>query len=194
MEPPIGEIFNRSKHRPRFGLNKQVISLKWTIKQLEALKDTGLSFDETVDVSALTERDSEIRRISPVQVIGRTVFEKDKISFLLQIRGEMVLPSSQTLEDVAYPFDVQTVEAFRLNSSATSEEDEELHDIENETIDLQPYVKEAILVEKPIRVVGNDEKPLSSGKGWTFASEKQKKKRIDPRLKKLEKLLNDDNQ
>lgn len=168
-----------------------MILLKWTIQQLEKLKETGLSFDETVDVSEITERDLEIRKVSPVRVVGRTFFERDKISFLLEITGNMVLPSSKTLEDVEYPFDLQTVEAFRLDASVESEEDEELHDVEEDRIDLLPYVKAAILVEKPIRVVGGKEDPLSSGKGWDLVSEGQQKKRIDPRLKKLEKLLND---
>ncbi|HEX6923401.1 MAG TPA: YceD family protein, partial [Bacillales bacterium] len=69
----------------------------------------------------------------------------------------------------------------------------EIHDIEGEIIDLLPYVKEAILVEKPIRVVGENEEPLSSGNGWEVVSEEQQKNRIDPRLKKLEKLLDDKN-
>lgn len=176
------------------GLIKQVISLKWTLQQLEKLKETGLSFDETVEVSGLSKRDPEIRKVSAVRVVGRTVFEKDKISFLLQISGNMVLPSSKTLEDVEYPFDLQTVEVFRLDASLHSEDEEEIHDVEGETIDLLSYVKDAILVEKPIRVTSGHEDPLSSGKGWELVSEGQQKKRIDPRLKKLEKLLDDKDQ
>jgi uncharacterized protein len=171
---------------------KQVISLKWTLQQLEQLKDPGLSFDETVDVSDLKKRDPEIREISPVQVAGKAVFETKKISFFLEITGKMVLPSSKTLENVDFPFDLHTVEVFRLDSSVEEEGDEEeIHDIENETVDLLPYVKEAILVEKPIRVVGVDEEPLSSGNGWELVSENQQKNRIDPRLEKLQDLLDE---
>lgn len=170
----------------------EVISLKWILQQLEQFKDTGLSFDETVDVSDLEKRDPEIRDISPVQVVGNAVFEPKKISFFLEIKGKMVLPSSKTLEDVNYPFHLHTVEVFRLDSSVEEEDDqEEIHDIENETVDLLPYVKEAILVEKPIRVVSADEEPLSSGNGWEMVSEKQQKNRIDPRLEKLQDLLDE---
>ncbi|HEU5141063.1 MAG TPA: YceD family protein [Bacillales bacterium] len=169
--------------------------MKWTLHQLEQLKETGLSFDETVDVSDLKERDPEIRGISSVQVVGRAMFEESKISFLLEISGQMVLPSSKTLEDVNYSFHLHTVEVFRLDSSVEEEsEEEEIHDIVNETIDLLPYVKEAILVEKPIRVVGEEEEPLPSGEGWEVVSERQQKNRIDPRLKKLEELLDDKNE
>ncbi|HET7522378.1 MAG TPA: YceD family protein [Bacillales bacterium] len=166
--------------------------MKWTLQQLEQLKDEGLSFDETADVSDLTERDPEIRDISPVQVVGNAFFEPRKISFWLEITGNMVLPSSKTLEDVNYPFDLHTMEVFRLDSSVEAEEDGEIHDIENETVDLLPYVKEAILVEKPIRVVGGNEEPLPSGEGWEMVSEEDQKEQVDPRLKKLEQLLNDD--
>ncbi|HET7658003.1 MAG TPA: YceD family protein [Bacillales bacterium] len=168
-----------------------MISLKWTLRQLEQMRDTGLSFDETVDVSDLKERDPDIRDISKVQVAGNAVFEGGKITFFLDIQGRMVLPSSLTLEDVPYPFHLHTQEIFGEDSSG---QEEEVHEIENETIDLLPYVKEAILVEKPIRVVGNDEQPLSSGEGWEVVSEKQLKNRIDPRLEKLQELLDDNNE
>ncbi|HEX6923339.1 MAG TPA: YceD family protein, partial [Bacillales bacterium] len=145
--------------------------MKWTLHQLDQWKDTGLSFDETVDVSDVKEQDPEIRGISPVQVSGRAIFEERKISFILEITGKMVLPSSKTLEDVNYSFHLHTVEGFRLDSSVEEEGDEEeIHDIEGEIIDLLPYVKEAILVEKPIRVVGENEEPLSSGNGWEVVS------------------------
>lgn len=163
--------------------------LKWTLGQLEQHKDTGLSFEETVEVSELKERDKEIREISPVRVAGYAVFEGEKkISFPLEISGNMVLPSSKTLEDVNYAFHLHTLEVFRLDSSI---DDEDLHDVEGETVDLLPYVKEAILVEKPIRVVGDNEQPLSSGEGWEVVSENQQKNRIDPRLEKLQELLDD---
>ncbi|HET7580930.1 MAG TPA: YceD family protein [Bacillales bacterium] len=163
--------------------------MKWTLGQLEQHKDTGLAFEETVDVSELKERDQEIREISPVRVAGHAVFEGEKkISFPLEISGNMVLPSSKTLEDVEYPFHLHTLEVFRLDSSI---DDEDLHDVEGEMVDLLPYVKEAILVDKPIRVVGDNEQPLSSGKGWEVVSENQQKNRIDPRLEKLQELLDD---
>lgn len=171
-----------------------MISLKWTLRQLERRKDEGITFDETVDVSELTERDHEIREISPVRVTGSAMFESRKISFSLHVSGTMVLPSSKTLEDVNYPFDLHTMEVFRLDSSVEAEEDEQIHDIENETIDLLPYVKEAILVEKPIRVVGEDEELLASGNGWEVVTEEDKRNEIDPRLKKLEQLLDENNQ
>jgi uncharacterized protein len=167
--------------------------MKWTIQQLKTLKDTGLSFDQTVDVSEITERDSEVRKVSPVRVRGNAIFENEKVSFPLEITGEMVLPSSKTLADVDYPFHLHTFEVFRLGPSASLEEDEELHDVEDGVIELLPYVKEAILVEKPIRVVSENEEhqPLQSGKDWELVSEEQKNNRIDPRLKELEKLLDD---
>jgi uncharacterized protein len=171
-----------------------VISLKWTLQQLETMKDTGLSFDETVNVSDLKDRDPEIREISPVRVTGHAVFEDRKITFFMEIFGEMVLPSSKTLEDVEYPIHVQTAEVFRLDSRVEEEsDDEEVHDIEQETVDLLPFVKEAILVEKPIRVVSGDEEPLPSGNGWELVSESDQKNRIDPRLEKLAEFLDENN-
>lgn len=164
--------------------------MKWTLRQLEQMRDTGLSFNELVDVSDLKMRDPEIRDISKVEVSGNAVFEERKITFFLEIKGEMVLPSSLTLEDVHYPVHFHTQEVF---AEHPSEKEEEVHEIHNETIDLLPFVKDAILVEIPIKVVGNGERPLSSGNGWEVVSEKQMKDKIDPRLEKLQELLDDNN-
>ncbi|HET7628807.1 MAG TPA: YceD family protein [Bacillales bacterium] len=168
--------------------------MKWTLQQLEAEKETGLSFEETVDVSDLREADPEIREISPVQVTGHAWFEDRKIIFALQIFGKMVLPSSKTLEDVDYPIHLQATEVFRLDSGVEEDGEEEiLHDIEHDTVDLLPFVKEAILADKPIRVANEDEKPLASGNGWTLVSESERQNRVDPRLAKLAEFLEENN-
>lgn len=167
--------------------------MKWTVQQLMKSKEEGLTFDQTVDVSEITERDPEVRKVSPVRVVGRAIFEDGKISFALEITGEMILPCSKSLVDVDFPFHLHTLEVFRLDSSVPVDDEEEVHDIENGTIDLLPIVKEAILVEKPIRVVSEnkEDQPPLSGNGWETVSEENEKNRIDPRLKELEKLLDD---
>lgn len=170
--------------------------MKWTVQELQRAKGEPFSFQEVVDVSDIQKLDPEVRHISPVRVSGSAIVENEKASFPLEISGEMVLPCSNTLVDVDYPFHVYTTEVFRLGENhVTAEGDEEVHDTEDGIIDLLPYVKEAILVEKPIRVVSpaaDEGEAPQSGKGWEMVSPEKKEKTVDPRLKKLEELLKDD--
>ncbi|TLS37643.1 YceD family protein [Pseudalkalibacillus caeni] len=170
--------------------------MKWSVEQLKALKHKGLSIDETIDVSDLKKRDSDIRGISPVHVKGHASFHGDNVSFHLNIEGEMILPCANTLEDVEFPFDIDTIETFILDpindfSEDDEEENEEIHQIRGNTVDLLPYIKENILLEIPIRVVKEDVNPNQSGKGWEVVDkEEDNKEKVDPRLAGLADFFN----
>ena len=45
--------------------------MKWSIHQLNKLRNKGLTLDEMVDVSELKEVEKDIREINPVHVTGR---------------------------------------------------------------------------------------------------------------------------
>lgn len=164
--------------------------MKWTTQQLQQFirERTDYAFSDVIDISDVCDRDSEIRYISPVTVSGRLIPEGDKMSFWLDMTGEMILPSAKTLADVHYPFHTETLEVFTYDEALTSEEDE-IHVIEHDVIDLIPFIKEAVLVAKPIKVSGDDDDMLSSGEGWEVIDEKHEQEKIDPRLEKLQQLL-----
>ncbi|WP_337020479.1 YceD family protein, partial [Oceanobacillus massiliensis] len=102
---------------------------------------------------------------------------------------------ARTLVDVSCPFAIQAKEIFTTASYYGNDETEnEIHPIDGEVLDLTPYIKENIVLEIPFRVFSNEVNPEdgapSQGKGWEFISEEVKEeKTIDPRLKKLESLL-----
>ncbi|MDG5788306.1 YceD family protein [Evansella sp. AB-P1] len=168
--------------------------MKWLVQQLLTHKENGLHIDESVDVSEVKEVDREIRDISPVQVTGDAFFSSKAVTFQLRISGTMILPCARTLNDVEYPFTIEAIEIFRLNDRGIFEEEEEVHDIENNTINLLPYVKERILLEKPLRVFSDKDESLApaSGKGWELRTKEEEKGKIDPRLKELEKFFDNE--
>ncbi|MFC7392442.1 YceD family protein [Scopulibacillus cellulosilyticus] len=170
------------------------MALKWTVPELLQFKGEGLTLNETVDLTDISSADPEVRNISPVHVDGIVEFAKGSITFHLTVKGEMILPDSVTLEDVNYPFHIHTSETFLLNHSVEIEEadHEVVHDVEENMIDLIPFIKEAILVEKPIRIVSDrNNNPHYSGEGWDFVTEEERKNRIDPRLEKLKKFFDE---
>ncbi len=167
--------------------------MKWTVQQLNALKTKGIKIDEMVDVSDLKEMDREIRDVSLVHVMGEATFSNHSVTFLLKISGDMVLPCSRTLADVKLSFQTETSETFKFHDWIGFDGDDDVHDIENDTLDLLPYIKQAILLEIPLQIFseGLEGEAPPSGNDWELLTEENKKERIDPRLADLAKFFDD---
>src|SRR5699024_3265095 len=132
-------------------------------------------FDQEVDISELTSWENDIRRISPVRVQGNCVLDGDQIIFSLDISGEMILPCARTLEDVSYPFQVKEVEVFSESPYYGKEEEEnEIHQVQGEVIDLKPCIYENVLLAIPFRVYADEDvlqNALVKGEGWELTIE-----------------------
>ncbi|WP_413380000.1 YceD family protein [Alkalihalobacillus sp. 1P02AB] len=167
----------------------------WSLQQLQAAKHKPLQFDETIDLSAIKERDGEIRAIEPVRIVGQIDYVRDMITFTFRMTTTLTLPCSRTLVDVLLPIDLNVKEQFQQGegwNQAEEGEDEEIHAIEGSQIDLEPYLMERILLEIPMQIFAEEvEEPKapSEGKDWEVVSEEDVKNRIDPRLADLAKFF-----
>lgn len=155
----------------------------------KSLVTQPFSFSQKVDVSELVASpDNDIREISLVQVDGICSLEKNNLIFSFNLSGEMTLPCARTLVDVPYPFQFQGTEIFTFSTNV-DEEDEDVHQIVDDTIDLKPYILENIILNMPFRVFSN-EKGLEHGEGWQLYTEEQfedeQSSKIDPRMEKLQ--------
>ncbi|MGM0844487.1 MAG: YceD family protein [Bacillota bacterium] len=177
--------------------------MKWSIIQLQKYRDKGMPLDETVDASEVKALDPQIRDVSPIHVTGRADISSDKVTFHLHIEGQLVLPCSRTLEDVYFPVDINTVETYLLKANEHDQyEEEEVHRIQGEVIDLMPAINELLVLEIPMQVFSEkakDDENLPSGKNWEVITEEQaiqaeeeEEKKVDPRLAGLAKLLEQD--
>ncbi|MFD1849160.1 YceD family protein [Oceanobacillus bengalensis] len=168
--------------------------MKFTLGQIRKnANNEPYKFDDLVDVSELEKMNNDIREIDSVRVSGDCTLRGNQIIFSFSIKGVMILPCARTLVDVPYPFVIKATEIFST-SSYFGEEDEqnEIHPVSGDVIDITPYILENILLEKPYRVFSEDVKSdgIENGEGWEFLSESDKKSTVDPRLQKLESLLN----
>lgn len=122
---------------------------------------------------------TDIRRISPVKVIGYVYNNEEELELSITIKGTMVLPCARTLKDVNYPFNIEINDVIGQNSDNSLE-------INQNTLDIFPIVWQNILVDVPLRVLAPDakEEPIK-GDGWCLITEDDKKEEIDPRLSKL---------
>ncbi|MBP1968209.1 uncharacterized protein J2Z83_000301 [Virgibacillus natechei] len=157
------------------------------------------TFDNKVDVSELETMNNDIREINSVQVYGQSIYQGEQVIFSFTIVGEMILPCARTLVDVPYPFEIKADEVFSTSPYyGEKEEENEIHPVDGEMIDLTPFIKENILLEVPSRVFSEEATEMENdslkGQGWEFVSqdsEEKDEKKIDPRLKKLASLFED---
>jgi uncharacterized protein len=177
--------------------------MKFTLNEIKKRAyNEPFIFNKEVDLSELEAMNNDIREIKPVQVQGQCTVDGNEIIFSLTINGEMILPCARTLVDVSYPFEVQEVEVFSTSPHYGQEESEnEIFPVEGDVLDLKPCILENVLLAIPFRVFSDDEEALSQavlkGDGWEFTFEpdedkvEEQEKTIDPRLKKLQSLLDD---
>ncbi|QDI90613.1 DUF177 domain-containing protein [Salicibibacter halophilus] len=174
--------------------------MRWTIQQLLANSATGIEIDRHVDVSELTERDKELIAISKAHVTGNVEIENQHAHFHLTVQGTMTLPDSNTLADTDVPFDLSTVESFRLDGWEVPEGDETVNAPENGYVDLLPYIKEHILLAIPMRVINTAKKEgpaPQSGTDWDVVNREERedsdaKDNVDPRLADLAKFFREE--
>src|SRR5699024_4091605 len=117
---------------------------------------------------------------------------KKEIIFNLSIKGEIILPCARTLVDVSHKLDINATEVFSTDSTILADNEEEIHQVDCEIIDLAPYIKENIILKISFRVF-SEEEVIDEGKDWSYFTEDEKIEsdavKIDPRLEKLQLLL-----
>ncbi|MDC3412817.1 YceD family protein [Aquibacillus sp. 3ASR75-11] len=170
--------------------------MKFPIQKFKINGSSPYYFEEFVNVSELEEMNNDIRKMKPVHVKGQGTMQGNEITLDFTIDGEMVLPCARTLADVPYPFHIKTKEIFSTSPYYKEGDESEIHPIDGEILDLTPYIKENVLLEVPFRVFSKDEKVLENaitkGEGWELTVTDKVEKKVDPRLQKLQSLLDDD--
>lgn len=178
--------------------------MKFSVSQIrkEAFLEP-FSFDREVDVSEIETLNNDIIKAFPVHVHGTCTLQGEEFMFSFTISGRVIIPCARTLVEVPYPIDIAAFEIFTTAPVITEEEEEEeIHLIEGEVIDLLPLIKENILLNIPYRVYSENEEDLEQaivqGDGWEIVDEADieqddEKQPIDPRLKKLQQFIDKNN-
>ena len=163
--------------------------MKWTKSELLQARDCTIEFDESIafEEEAIA-RIHHLRKLQNVTVSGNIHYDStsDLAIANLDIDGCMVLPCSITLEDVEYPFHVNSTEVYAFHK--VSEEDE-MHEAKGDIVELYPVPFQLIMMEILYKVVKEGLTDYPKGKGWEVVREEDliasKEKAIDPRLAKL---------
>lgn len=147
--------------------------------------------DSQVEIDMLYSFDKEMLKktdiisLDNVSVKGYITSNSiDDYDLDVNVDGIMVLPSSLTLEPTDYKFSIK----IEGNIDELLKEINETLKKNQNTIDILPIIWENILMEIPIRVVGDKNQNLRmEGDGWKLITEEEKK--LNPELQKLKDLL-----
>lgn len=177
--------------------------MKWSIHQLEMYEGQVIPIDQTIDLASLKDRAKDVRDVSPVRVTGTLQVEDEIASFTLHLEGELTVPCTRTWEDAQWPFALDSFEQFSWNEWKADPE-EGIQEVSEHYLDLRPTLEDIIIVSIPMQVYSEKAKELSfaEGQGWTYmtkdvyeellAEAEEEEQSVDPRLAKLAKLLDSD--
>lgn len=169
--------------------------MKWSRAQLLQAENCTIYFDETIDFGPeIFAKMNQIRGLQDVTVSGNVHYDtaSERVFADLDIEGVMIVPCSITLEDVEYDFHTKSLEVFSFDEV----DDEDVHEVKGDVVELLPVVFQLILMEVPLKVVKKGLKQYPKGDGWEVVKEedykKSEKKDIDPRLAKLKEFKVED--
>lgn len=167
--------------------------MRWSISQLKKFKNQSLNIDETVILPDLTDR-RDILSIDEVKVTGQISVHPFRMDVNLNISTTVNMLDSRTSEDIQFPLQVDSYEIYDETVDEDTDVDENVHPLIH-TLDIEPVVRELIVVNLP-QVYSKSDEPPESGKNWevidseTYHQDQDDK--VDPRLEKLKALLDSD--
>jgi len=125
--------------------------MKWSLPELRKLIHIDNEFHYVADFQACMDGSIlDLVDISPVNVSGsfQVMEEEDQFIFLIEVECTLTMLCAITLDEVAVPMRFESELVFGHDP-----EDDNMHLIEGNTIDLDPFVFAEILIEKPMKVV-----------------------------------------
>lgn len=167
--------------------------MKWTLAQLRKFHDEVIKFDESLELENLTDR-KDILSVESLNVKGEIFVRSRQFNAQIYIDAIINMLDSRTSEDIQVPLQIESLEIFDETVHEDDDLDVNVHPVIH-TLDLEPVIRELIIVNLPNAYTTGDE-PLGSGNDWEvidedeFAHESEEK--TDPRLEKLKALLDSD--
>lgn len=157
-------------------------------------KEGRFDFDETLSFPCeMFHNLSQINGLKDVHVFGqgRLDMKNRQLYVDFKVKGQMILPCAVSLEDVDYPFEIESDVIFAFYKP---DEDEDVVEVKRDTVDLTPMVFQEIMMDVPMRVVKDGATLKTEGNGWKVLNEEDENRDedyIDPRLAKLKDYFKD---
>ena len=158
-----------------------VINMKISLDEIN--ENNGIEFN--YDVIKDEDLDKRILDLTNSKAIG-SVYLDSNSSIVLEctFKGTMLIEDSISLDPIPYDFNIEINE----NLEEMLENYDGCFDNVKNTLDLKQILWQNIVLEVPISYTKVSDASLK-GDGWELLNGEKKTEEIDPRLKKLEELL-----
>ena len=159
--------------------------MEYNLLRLKNDLERFIPIEEEYSFSKEQLKGTDVISLDDMKVVGEITKDAiDNIYLNVDVSGTLVLPCAITLKPVDYPFNIK----IEGNIDELVEENEKSVKKDENTLDILPIIWENILMEIPIRVVGDKNQSLQmEGDGWKLITEEEKK--LNPELQKLKDLL-----
>ncbi|AKG73695.1 YceD family protein [Salinicoccus halodurans] len=169
--------------------------MRWSLTQLKKFSNESIAVNEKIQFKEITDR-KDVVSINETSVEGEMHVGSRRIGIDLTIDTVVNMLDSRTSENIEVPLHIESYEEFDEDAEETDELDENVHPVTH-TLDLEPVVRELIVVNLPLVVTESDEVP-AGGSTWSVMTEEEledeEEQKVDPRLSKLQSLLESDNE
>jgi uncharacterized protein len=165
--------------------------MKFNRDELDKLTSSRLDIDEDIEFDFQSlYNPNRLIAIREVFAVGSVYYNKYTTQLItdLTVSGIMTVPCAITLEPFDIEFDTKIGEVFFFEESEETM-DETFELVEEDELDMMPYIMGAIITEVPLKAINPNLKEYPKGNGWQVMTEeeytKMKSQEIDPRLAKL---------
>ena len=179
--------------------------MKWQFSELQTYKDEPLPFNEKVTLKEdlLTPFGDVIKDITPVNVSGFAQSDDDDVLIHAHVTGELVTPSTRSLQPVTLPIDLDIDEIYIQDKEHEERysDEESVIVVDDGKINFDEAILEYIVLSIPLQVLTEEEETnetMPTGEDWsviseeTFEKKKQETKQQNTPLSGLADLLKDD--
>lgn len=164
------------------------------LNEVEDLGGKPLALSETLDLHRVLKRkNADLVSVSPIAFDGEAEYLAGLYTVNGTISGEVTVSCSRCLKEVRYPLALSFDESFiPQDSEIELEDDGDIHRVDEETVTLDPYIEEEILLNLPYVPLCDEAcKGLcpECGKDRNETDCGCRTERIDPRLADLAKFF-----
>lgn len=162
--------------------------MKWQFVELQKYKTEALQFNEVVDLKdeITTTFGDVILDVTPLTVTGFAQADREDIIVHANVKGQLVTPSTRSLEPVEMPIDFDIDEVYLQDEAHADryEIEDSVILVEDGVIDFNQALAEYVTLSVPLQVLTEEEQnqPMPEGNGWAVISEDDfdKKKEEEP--------------
>ena len=175
--------------------------MEWNFTDLRKHKEP-FHFNETLDLekSLIKRFPDVVLKCSPINLEGTATADHDAVIVDANIKCQLLVPSSRSLEPVNMDLDFNISEIYVDSPSLVDSfpEDEVVILVKDDIINVDKLVEDNIVLQVPMQILTPEEESkgiMPSGSDWEVTSElendSEQAKHVDPRLAKLQDLLKD---